>query len=129
MINEFRVSYSRKNNNYPVGDFKFPGLDQFPNLTFDDLNLQVGPDSSTPQGYIQGTSQADGQFHQNVGAPHLQGRIPVSGHYRQQLFVQRARGDYDYSTLDLYLRDLSPDSLGRAQCRRCRRHSRRIPLP
>ena len=58
MINEFRFSYSRKNNSYPVGDFKFPGLDQFPNLTFDDLNLQIGPDSSTPQGYIQGISQA-----------------------------------------------------------------------
>src|SRR5262249_43200989 len=53
MLNEFRVSYSRKNNNYPVGDFKFQGLDQFPNLSFDDLNLQVGPDSSTPQGYVQ----------------------------------------------------------------------------
>ena len=27
-------------------------------------------------------------------------------------FVQRSRGDYDYHTLDLYLRDLSPDGLG-----------------
>jgi hypothetical protein len=29
-----------------------------------------------------------------------------------QQFTQRSRGDYDYSSLDLFLRDLSPDQLG-----------------
>ena len=29
-----------------------------------------------------------------------------------QVFVQRLRGDYEYSTLGLYLNDISPDRVG-----------------
>ena len=112
MINEFRSSYSRKNNNYPVGDFKFPGLDQFPNLTFDDLNLQIGPDSSTPQGYIQGTLQATDVLTKTLGHHTFKGGYQFQDIIASNNFVQRSRGDYDYSTLGLYLHDLSPDSLG-----------------
>jgi hypothetical protein len=112
MINEFRASYSRKNNNYPVGDFKFPGLDQFPNLTFDDLNLQVGPDSSTPQGYVQGTLQFTDNVSKTIGHHTFKTGYEFQDIIGSNNFVQRSRGDYDYSTLDLYLHDLSPDSLG-----------------
>jgi hypothetical protein len=112
MINEFRLSYSRKNNNYPVGNFKFPGLDQFPNLTFDDLNLQVGPDSSTPQGYIQGIAQATDNLTKTMGRHTFKAGYQIQDIIASNSFVQRARGDYDYSTVDLYLHDLSPDSLG-----------------
>jgi hypothetical protein len=111
-LNEFRVSYSRKNNNYPVGDFKFPGLDQFPNLTFDDLNLQVGPDSSTPQGYIQGQLTGTDNFTKTFGRHTVKAGYQFMDIIASNSFVQRSRGDYDYSTLDFYLRDLSPDSLG-----------------
>jgi hypothetical protein len=113
MLNEFRASYSRKNNNYPVGDFKFPGLDQFPNLTFDDLGLQVGPDSSTPQGYIQGTLQATDNLTKTMGHHTFKVGYQFQDVIASNSFVQRSRGDYDYSTLDLYLHDLSPDSLGK----------------
>lgn len=112
MLNEFRASYSRKNNNYPVGDFKFPGLDQFPNLTFDDLNLQVGPDSSTPQGYIQGTLQASDNLTKTWGHHSFKVGYQFQDIIATNSFIQRARGDYGYSTLDLYLRDLSPDVIG-----------------
>ena len=112
MINELRVSYSRKNNNYPVGDFKFPGLDQFPNLTFDDLNLQMGPDSSTPQGYVQGIAQATDNITKTRGRHTFKAGYQIQDTIASNSFIQRARGDYDYSSLDLYLRDLSPDSLG-----------------
>jgi Carboxypeptidase regulatory-like domain len=112
MINEFRAAYSRKNNNYPVGDFKFPGLDQFPNLTFDDLNLQVGPDSSTPQGYVQGALQLSDNLTKTWGRHTFKGGYQFQDVIASNNFVQRSRGDYDYTTLDLYLRDLSPDSIG-----------------
>jgi hypothetical protein len=111
-LNEFRVSYSRKNNNYPVGDFKFPGLDQFPNLTFDDLNLQVGPDSSTPQGYIQGQLEATDNFTKTFARHTIKAGYQFQDVIASNSFIQRSRGDYDYSTVDLYLRDISPDSLG-----------------
>ena len=112
MINEFRAAYSRKNNDYPVGDFKFPGLDQFPNLTFDDLNLQVGPDSSSPQGYIQGALQLSDNLTKTWGRHTFKGGYQFQDVIASNNFVQRSRGDYDYTTLDLYLRDLSPDSIG-----------------
>jgi hypothetical protein len=112
LVNEFRASYNRKNNNYPVGDFKFPGLDQFPNLQFDDLNLQVGPDSSTPQGYIQGTLQGTNNITKTLSRHTIKAGYQFQDIIASNSFIQRARGDYDYSTVDLYLRDLSPDSLG-----------------
>jgi len=111
-LNEFRASYNRKNNNYPVGDFKFPGLDQFPNLTFDDLNLQVGPDSSTPQGYIQGTLQGTDNITTTFSRHTIKAGYQFQDIIASNSFIQRARGDYDYSTVDLYLRDISPDVLG-----------------
>jgi hypothetical protein len=111
-VNELRISYNHKNNNYPVGNFKFPGLDQFPNLTFDDLNLQVGPDSSTPQGYTQGTAEATDNFTKTMGRHTFKAGYQIADVIASNSFVQRARGDYDYSALDLYLHDLSPDSLG-----------------
>ncbi len=112
MVNEFRASYSRRNNSFPLGNFKFPGLDQFPNLTFDDLNLQVGPDSSTPQGYIQGALQATDNLSKTWGHHTFKAGYQFQDIIATNAFVQRARGDYEYSTLDLYLRDLSPNVLG-----------------
>ena len=45
--NELRLGYLRFNQQIPSPDVKFPGLDQFPNLAFGDLNaLPIGP---TPQ--------------------------------------------------------------------------------
>ena len=52
LTNEFRFGYSRYNNTSPVGIQAFPGLDAFPNLVFNDLNLQLGPDSMFPQAFI-----------------------------------------------------------------------------
>jgi len=112
-INEFRVSYSRKDNNYPVGNFKFPGLDQFPNLVFFDLNgLQIGPDPNAPQGYIQGQLEARDNFTKTFARHTVKVGYDFTDVIASNAFVQRARGDYEYNTLDLYLRDLSPDVIG-----------------
>jgi hypothetical protein len=111
-LNEFRLSYSRKNNNFPVGNFTFPGLDQFPDLVFDDLNLQLGPDSSSPQGYIQGQLQANENFTKTFAKHTVKAGYQFLDVIASNSFIQRARGDYDYSAVDLYLHDLSPDSLG-----------------
>jgi hypothetical protein len=111
-LNEFRVSYSRKNNNFPVGNFTFPGLDQFPNLTFDDLNLQLGPDSSTPQGYLQGQLQATDNFTKTLGRHTVKAGYQFLDVIASNSFIQRERGDYGYHTVDKYLQDLSPNVIG-----------------
>ncbi|MBS1866272.1 MAG: TonB-dependent receptor, partial [Acidobacteria bacterium] len=109
--NEIRVGFNRFFNVTPAGDFKFPGLPDFPNLTFFDLNqLNVGPDGNAPQQTIQNTYQASealsiikGKHSWKVG---FEARKIIS----PQQFTQRLRGDYYYNTLYQYLTDGDPDN-------------------
>jgi Carboxypeptidase regulatory-like domain len=110
--NEFRLGYNRYFNTTPSGNFSFPGLDSFPNLQFFDLNgLQIGPDPNAPQKTIQNTYQAS----DSISWTHkkhtlkfgLEGRKLIA----PESFVQRARGDYEYNSLQQYLDDISPDVL------------------
>jgi len=58
VLNEFRFGYNRYNDDIPAGNFQFPGLDVFPNITIeDDLNLQLGPFSDAPQSTVINTYQ------------------------------------------------------------------------
>jgi hypothetical protein len=53
VLNEFRFGYNRYNDNIPAGNFQYPGLDVFPNITIEqDLNsapttVRLSPVSST----------------------------------------------------------------------------------
>jgi len=107
--NELRASYSRNNNNITAGNFKFPGLDMFPNLSFDDLNLQVGPDPNTPSGSIENLSTLQDNLTKTFGRHTLKAGYSATDVILAGYFVQRARGDYDYSTLGEYLLDEMPD--------------------
>src|SRR5205085_9273699 len=49
LIDENRIAFRRSSFNFPVPGFTFPGLNAFPNLSFDDLGLNVGPDPNAPQ--------------------------------------------------------------------------------
>jgi Carboxypeptidase regulatory-like domain len=113
LTNEIRIAYSRRFNNYPIGNFTFPGLDAFPNIVIDtDLNLQLGPDPNSPQGYVQNTYQGSDNATKILNKHTLKFGYDFHDIIASNTFVQRSRGDYNYSTLDLYLRDLSPDELG-----------------
>jgi hypothetical protein len=109
--NELRLGYNRFFNITGAGNFLFPGLDQFPNITIDSLNnLNVGPDPNAPQGLVQNTySLADAvtwthdKHTLKVG---IEGRKAIS----PQFFTQRSRGDYEYLSFQQYLLDLSPNS-------------------
>ncbi len=53
ITNELRLGYNRANQLYSVGDFTYPGLNAFPNLTIEELGgLNIGPDPNAPQGGI-----------------------------------------------------------------------------
>ena len=53
VLNEFRFGYNRYNHDIPAGNFQFPALDVFPNITIeDDLNLQLGPFDGAPQSTV-----------------------------------------------------------------------------
>ena len=115
IINEFRVGFNRYYNILPDGNFKYPGLDAFPNLILLDLGgngLQIGPDSQAPQFTIQNLYQGVDNVSWTKGAHTLK----FGGEYRwyisPQSFTQRQRGDYNYNSTKLFLEDSSPDNFG-----------------
>jgi hypothetical protein len=114
MSNEFRLGYTRFFSQTPVPNITFPGLTVFPSLYFYDLGKSpyLGPDANAPQATITNLYQAIESFTWVKGRHTLnfggEGRKSIS----PQVFVQRLRGDYEYSTLGLYLNDISPDKVG-----------------
>ena len=115
VINEFRVGFNRYFNTLPDGNFKYPGLDAFPNLIMLDLGgngLQIGPDSQAPQFTIQNLYQGVDNVSWTKGAHTLK----FGGEYRwyisPQSFTQRQRGDYNYNSTEKFLEDISPDNFG-----------------
>ena len=114
MSNEFRLGYTRFFSQTPVPNITFPGLTVFPSLYFYDLGKSpyLGPDANAPQATITNLYQAIESFTWVKGRHTLnfggEGRKSIS----PQVFVQRLRGDYEYSTLSLYLNDISPDKVG-----------------
>jgi len=109
--NEFRLSYSRNVNALPATSLKFPGLDAYPVVTVDELNSltwgPVGPSGST-QGLFQVTDNLSKIWGRNTfkfGGDFID---MIAANY----FIQRVTGNYEYSTLDLYLTDQAPDVLG-----------------
>jgi hypothetical protein len=108
MENELRVSFRRFTNNIGGGPFKFPGLDAFPNLSFDDLNLQMGPDPNTPTGEIANNLGIQENLTKTLGRHTIKAGYSLSDAILTGSFVQRARGDYDYLNLEQYLIDQAP---------------------
>jgi len=108
MENELRISYRRFNTEIGAGPYKFPGLDAFPNLTFDDLNLQMGPDSNTPAGQVANNLQFQENLTKTAGRHTIKAGYSFADVILLGVFVQRSRGDYDYANLEQYLLDNMP---------------------
>ncbi len=112
IFNELRLGYNRYTSTLSAGDFKFPGLDRFPNLAVQqDLNLQIGPNPSAPQATKQNTYQVS----ENLSWLKSNHNLKFGFDGRNLIacscppFIQKVRGDYEYSNLDRFLRDLTPD--------------------
>jgi hypothetical protein len=113
VTNEFRLGYNRYANTLDAGNFSYPGLDSFPNLTFYDQNgLNVGPDGNAPQSTIQNLYQITDNIGWVKGKHSLKFGFDGRKYISPQYFTQRARGDYQWSALDYFLHDLAPDTGG-----------------
>jgi len=112
LINETRIAFRRSSQNFPVPDFNFPGLNVFPNITLDDLGVNIGPDPNAPQFGIENNYQVV----DNITVIRGNHSFKFGGDFRNiispQSFSQRVRGDYEYLSMDTYFRDLSPDAFG-----------------
>ena len=111
VVNEIRLGFKRYGNNYTVGTQTYPGLDMFPNIVLEDVNLNIGPDPNAPQYAFSNFYQAVDNVSWTKGNHTLKFGIDTAEYISPQSFTQRARGDYDYSTLDLWLQDIVPDVL------------------
>jgi Carboxypeptidase regulatory-like domain len=112
VTNETRLGYRRFLQTFQVPNITFPGLDQFPNIGLNDIGVNIGPDPNAPQFNIENNYQIVDTLTWTKGAH----SIKFGGDFRKlispQSFVQRQRGDYEYNTTDLFLRDIAPDQLG-----------------
>lgn len=111
LINEFRLGYNRNSTTTPAGNYSFPGLDQFPNLSFADIGVTLGPDANAPQGGYQNTYQLTDNLSWTKGAHTLKFGFDGIRNISPQTFTQRSRGDYEYSFLSDYLYDFTPDQI------------------
>ena len=111
LLNEFRLGYNRYNNTTPAGDFKFPGLDKFPNIVLNDLNLNIGPDGNAPQFTIQNLYQLTENVSWTKGKHNLKFGFDGRKYISPQTFTQRSRGEYNYNDSSIYLLDQTPDNL------------------
>jgi Carboxypeptidase regulatory-like domain len=112
LTNEFRVGYNRFSQTVPDGNFSYPGLDSFPNLQFFDLGqLQLGPDTSSPQAVLFNTYQMADAItwtkRNHTLKFGLEGRKLIA----PQSFTQRLRGDYEYSSVLSFLQDQVPTAV------------------
>ena len=111
LVNELRLGFNRQNQDFPVGNQTFPGLDQFPNLQFNDLALQVGPNPSFPQFNVNNTYQGVDNVTWTKGAHTFKFGTELRKYIAPNSFTQRSRGDYEYNNLETYLFDQTPDYL------------------
>ena len=111
--NEFRSSFSRNNQQTPVSSITFPGLKVFPDIDVDELNLNgIGGGSTEPSGSIQNLLQLQDNVIKVAGRHTLKFGYSFTDVILTNYFIQRVRGEYEYSTLQQYLYDLTPDVLG-----------------
>lgn len=107
--NELRLAYQRSNTSDPVGNQTFPGLNAFPNLQFNDLGLQVGPNPNFPQSGINNEYQVVDSVTWTIGNHTIKAGTEFRDYISPTFFVQRVRGDYEYTTVANYLVDTTPD--------------------
>jgi hypothetical protein len=111
LTNELRLGFNRYSNNYPVPNISFPGLDQFPSMNVYEgtFGSFLGPDSNAPQYGIQNTYQLNDGLNWTKGKHNFHFGFDGYSWISPQSFVQRSRGDYEYSFLSDYMFDYYPD--------------------
>jgi hypothetical protein len=110
VTNELRLAYNRYNDSSPIPDFSFPGLDVFPNVQIKTgVVVQIGPFTSGPQSTIQNTYQIVDNVSWTHGRHDLKFGFDGRKLINEGTFIQRVRGDYEYTSLQRYLQDFVPD--------------------
>jgi hypothetical protein len=105
-INDARISYSRLNG----PNLATPsGFNNFPNVEIDEFGSNVGPYSLAPQGYTQNIYQASDAMTYIRGKHTVKFGVEGRKYIAPTNNLPRARGEWDYATLNAFINDLVPD--------------------
>jgi hypothetical protein len=105
-INDFRASYSRLNGpNLTVPS----AFSNFPNVEIDEFGSNVGPFSLAPQGYTQNIYQLSDNLTYVRGRHTIKFGAEARKYIAPTNDLPRARGEWDYATLNSFINDLVPD--------------------
>jgi hypothetical protein len=124
LTNELRIGYNRLYNTTPSGPFVYPGTSEFPNLTFfDEGGINVGPDGNAPQSTVQNLYQLTDNVSYTKGKHTIKVGFDGRKYISPQVFVQRERGDYEwsdtssslYDATSQFFNDYAPNSAGFAE--------------
>ena len=108
VVNDLRLSYRRTINDYPLKD---PALENFPNITVNNLGLSLGPNENLPQGGFDNSYQVFNTLNYIRGAHNFKFGAEYRNLIFTSFFLPRGRGDYVYSSFDVLIRDLAPDAV------------------
>jgi hypothetical protein len=106
LVNDARASYSRLNG--PNLTVPSP-FENFPNVEIDEFGSNVGPFSLSPQGYTQNIYQLSDALTYVRGRHSLKFGIEGRKYIAPTNVLPRARGEWDYATLNSFINDLVPD--------------------
>jgi hypothetical protein len=108
VVNDIRLSYFRTIQDFPLAN---PEVANFPNMTILNINLGIGPAGNLPQSGYDNNYQLYDAITWVTGSHTLK----FGADYRRYLggsdFLPRSRGDYWWSSFDLFIQDLRPDNV------------------
>ena len=106
VINDFRVSFSRLSgpNTLPPSQFA-----NFPNIEIDPFGSNLGPYSLSPQAYVQNVYQAVENVSYIRGKHTFKFGVEGRNYITETTNLPRARGEWDYKSLNTLINDLVPD--------------------
>ena len=106
VINDFRLSFSRLSgpNSLPPSQFS-----NFPNVEIDPFGSNLGPFSLAPQGYVQNVYQAVENVSYIRGKHTFKAGVEGRNYITETTSLPRARGEWDYASLNTLVNDLVPD--------------------
>ena len=106
VINDFRVSFSRLSGPNLVDPSQFSN---FPNVEIDPFGSNLGPFSLAPAGYVQNVYQAVENVSYIRGKHTFKVGVEGRNYITETTSLPRARGEWDYASLNSLVNDLVPD--------------------
>jgi hypothetical protein len=106
VINDFRLSFSRLSGPNSLAPSPFTN---FPNVEIDPFGSNLGPFSLAPQGYVQNVYQAVENVSYVRGKHTIKVGVEGRNYITETSSLPRARGEWDYASLNTLVNDLVPD--------------------